>query len=1843
MRSVTLPRRLRAAFMVRLTLYSLLLVSAAMTAPLMAQNETSPTSVAPAESRQVVPPVPRLPASVSGLAALTPGSGTPWHLLSVPDEPDSIDPAVLLTTVASNFELAYAYDNCDAVAPWKVFDPTDLAASDLDAIDHRIGFWLKAGDPDPLAVSGSEPAETAIQLCAGWNLIGYPLAQDRPVLAALSSIAGKFLRVYGFDPVATVGSSPEPWRVFDVDAPQWANTLQRMERARGYWVYATEDTTLVMRNVGPPPDVEILSPEYGATVTAPTDILGSVRSDLLDRWQLGYRVQGEGGPFTVFATSDTPVEADVLDRFDPTLLLNGLYEVQLSATDFQGFSTSTSTVFVVEGGLKIGHVRLDFLDLEVQFTHLPIKVFRSYDSRDRRSSDFGHGWRLSLSDVTVQENLIAGDGWRGVREGTPTIPIYCIESDLPRIVAVTFPSGELFRYRLNIEPRCQPFIPQLAVDVSYELLSGPTTASGSLDPLGFRSQQLLVVGSFPGPIQLFSLDTVLPFDPNAYQLSMRDGTVLDVDQDVGLTRIAEPNGREITFSPDSIVHSNGPEVSFDRDAQDRITRITGTGGEVLTYDYDANGDLVSFTNEEGNTFGFTYLGDHFLHEIIKPDGTRILAAEYDDDGRLIEACGEGDSCHQAIHDLDGNTETIIDATGVKTIFTYDSRGRVLSIENALGHAQTFEYDERGRQIRSVDQLDRETILTWQGDRLVAITRPHEVGQDPDDFTTRFGYDGFGQPTFLQFPGGGRFDWQRDAKGNVVGFDDIEGTLVDLGRDTQGRITSETNPFSTTSYSDFDAYDSPRRIEDQTSVMIADYDASGRTTRFDDGSVTYNYDYDNPRQVVISRPGDEVQTFDLDFSSALATWRSDDRVLFDNRRDAVGKVQTVTSNDDPVAISYDPAGRPVGISDRFEGYIREIDAAGRIQRITSTSGDTVELVYDAANQIRERRENGDQWQFDYWASGDMRSMIDPRNHTWRYDYTPTTTRTTDPLNRVTTVEVTPQGLLARVVFPDLSERAWTYALSNPLVDGNEYPATFTDEAGRVRSFGYDAVMNLTSVTDLAGEAYTYTYDQDFLKDVRDPSGRTLSQTFDDRERLRFITREDSGVEELRYEPEGFEVVEHVVPSGRRVALDYDGDGNVTSRSSSDGELETFAWEGFGVIESATNAEGTTRFVTGPSNGYLERIELPAGDTITYGRDPRGLVTSIEVVANGSVTSYRTVYGYDGVDNLTSVLDPLGGLTTIGYDEVNRPITRRLPNGVETSWEYDLRDRVRKVTHRAPDSSVITSSEYTRRLSGEPERIVYEDGSAVEFGYDLALRLEEERIFSPAGVLVETVSITYDKAGNRLTRTEGAGTDVYAYGNGHRLTSVTRGTTAKDLVVDPDGRVTQVRAGGVTRDYSYDFMDRLLTVTEDGQSLARYRYDARGRRIAVETSTAQRFLRAPTERGGLDQPHLVTDAQGGLVAGWVYAGGAPLLRFDAGTPVYYLSDALGSVSALADATGQALALRRYDGFGNLRSESGPAAGVASAAGGDFRFHGEWFEEATGLYHLRAREYDPATGRFLSRDAAEFDLEAPELSHPYVFAGNNPLLFKDPTGLFSISETNVMAAIQSNLGRIQANFARQMVRELVREARSRGIELLINGTIRTLGLDGYLFQAMDLLGFDRAEAGKIFEASLSRAICNVAPDPVYIRMWFEPWMDGNGRPRTDGVSCPELGTFNPATGRPAGVRVSRPDILLLLNPSKYPTELRRGSRGTIFPGDFKLTLKTAVDGWRKKRKKKLQFLAIKAHAVRYGFRLATLWSLINGSPGACKSAQNLFLKKNPKVALVAVTLTGGLCSPVDKKKLR
>ncbi len=98
----------------------------------------------------------------------------------------------------------------------------------------------------PLPVPGIYAllASTEIPLAGpGWNQFGYTVQETLPVTVALRSIEPYYTTVYGYDPTDPHG---DPWKIYNVGAPDWVNDLRQLEYAHGYWIQATKAITLYL-------------------------------------------------------------------------------------------------------------------------------------------------------------------------------------------------------------------------------------------------------------------------------------------------------------------------------------------------------------------------------------------------------------------------------------------------------------------------------------------------------------------------------------------------------------------------------------------------------------------------------------------------------------------------------------------------------------------------------------------------------------------------------------------------------------------------------------------------------------------------------------------------------------------------------------------------------------------------------------------------------------------------------------------------------------------------------------------------------------------------------------------------------------------------------------------------------------------------------------------------------------------------------------------------------------------------------------------------------------------------------------------------------------------------------------------------------------------------------------------------------------------------------------------------------------------------------------------------------------------------------------------------------------
>ena len=166
-----------------------------------------------------------------------------WNLISFNVHPENTAIATVLSTIAGNYDLVYAWNAGVANNNWLKYAPSAPGYSNtLSSLDEKLGFWIHMSAADTLDVTGSVPVTTNINLSTaggGWNLVAYPSGADRVLPEALSSngVGTDFSLVYAYH----ASAASDPWMLFGQTAPIWANDLTELSPGWGYWVKVSAD------------------------------------------------------------------------------------------------------------------------------------------------------------------------------------------------------------------------------------------------------------------------------------------------------------------------------------------------------------------------------------------------------------------------------------------------------------------------------------------------------------------------------------------------------------------------------------------------------------------------------------------------------------------------------------------------------------------------------------------------------------------------------------------------------------------------------------------------------------------------------------------------------------------------------------------------------------------------------------------------------------------------------------------------------------------------------------------------------------------------------------------------------------------------------------------------------------------------------------------------------------------------------------------------------------------------------------------------------------------------------------------------------------------------------------------------------------------------------------------------------------------------------------------------------------------------------------------------------------------------------------------------------------------
>lgn len=317
---------------------------------------------------------------------------------------------------------------------------------------------------------------------------------------------------------------------------------------------------------------------------------------------------------------------------------------------------------------------------------------------------------------------------------------------------------------------------------------------------------------------------------------------------------------------------------------------------------------------------------------------------------------------------------------------------------------------------------------------------------------------------------------------------------------------------------------------------------------------------------------------------------------------------------------------------------------------------------------------------------------------------------------------------------------------------------------------------------------------------------------------------------------------------------------------------------------------------------------------------------------------------------------------------------IPIGVISTWTYDDVDRVTGITYEK--AGTLETIIYTLDALGN--RISMADSSGTTaYSYDDLNRLTN--VVYPTGI-PGTVSYSYDPMGNRQTKIEDGNITSYTYDAADRLLTTTTNSVTTNYTWDENGNL--LTKGGQT--FNWDEADRLSNWT-DGSNVVSYSYNGDGVRISktvdgVATTYLQDLF------AGL--PIVLRETTSGMTTDYIYGTDLIASIDNSGISAFFHADGLGSTRLLTDGSGVVADRYSYDAFGSVRDHSG-------SSGNTFTFTGEQVDSEAGLVYLRARYYDPETGRFISKDVWRGSPLLPQTINRYVYVVNNPVTETDPTG--------------------------------------------------------------------------------------------------------------------------------------------------------------------------------------------------------------------------------------------------------
>jgi len=928
---------------------------------------------------------------------------------------------------------------------------------------------------------------------------------------------------------------------------------------------------------GPVPTVTCGSPADGSRVSAPIAVTATLTppsGQTIASWTVTARNVDRGTPRVLATGSGTPPAT--LATFDPTLLVNGAYQILTTAVASGGGTGTCTTGVFVSGDMKLGDYTTTYLDMETSIAGFPVRVLRTYDTKDSRIGDFGVGWRLELSGPrATPNNRLGHGGWSTEPFGFPFTQ-FRFNTSVPHFVTVTSPGGRVEVFDL-VPPATGPLLALTTPAFAARAGTGTTSTLEDVETPTLSLAGDSLADFFGGTL----------YDPHLFRLTTKDGIVMIIDRFAGLQSMTDRNGNDLVFTPNGVISSSTTRaLGFVRDGAGRITEVVGPSGQRTQYAYSLEGDLSQFTDANNAASTFTYDAGHRLLSVDGPGGVRLRTLTYGPDGRLTSLTDGTGRTIGLSSDLNARSTIVTSPSGrLTTLTTYGDNGYPATVEEAFdGHSRvtSYLYDNETRVIRTTRPLGRVETLTYDAaGNLTSRTTPKNEKWS-------YVYNALNQPTTTVGPDGAVVEsFTYDALGNLTAATNRDGTARSYTNDSRGLPVAMTDSFGTTTF----VYDIDQQLVRQT-------DPAGGVRRIV---------YDNSGRVVSSEnPAGEITQFvqnDLD------------------------QLVTVTAaNGSTYARAYDPLGRVVSATDtagRTERF--EYDAAGRMVKYFDRAGRGRTVTYDTdGNPATVSYADGEAQAGTWDPVGRLISLSDADTviELGYNDANDLVSERTRGNNGVALPDVT----LSYTTDAN-GQRLTSSGPGGPFgyaYDSRGRLASLRDEAGGVFAFAYDtATDRLTGLSRPNGINDALSYRENLLSARNASIGGSLrgraEYTLDSLGRRTSLTDLDGGHSFVHDLADRLTVATHPAASGlASESFAYDQVGNRTSWTGSPSGSGSYD------LGMQLTTDGSYDYAYDAEGRLTQRRDRATGGITRYAWSDAGRLTSI-TAPNGAPSTYR----YDAV--------------------------------------------------------------------------------------------------------------------------------------------------------------------------------------------------------------------------------------------------------------------------------------------------------------------------------------------------------------------------------------------------------------------------------------------------------------------------------------------------------------------------------------------------------------------------------------------------------------------------------------